>query len=119
MATPFCMNRETKVMVRRPEGSVLSHGNAVVGDIDHEAPRYYCNLHNIDPVAYPIDPDVKIDPNYVWDGIDYDNPNPWQNGNGNGNQDEAEDENEDNDENGNRNGNRNNDSENHGPNGYD
>ena len=119
MATPFCMNRETKVMVRRPEGSVLSHGNAVVGDIDHEAPRYYCNLHNIDPVAYPIDPDVKIDPNYVWDGIDYDNPNPWQNGNGNGNQDEAEDENEDNDENGNRNGNRNNDSENHGPNGSD
>ncbi|NLY71239.1 MAG: hypothetical protein GX076_06130, partial [Clostridiales bacterium] len=69
LATPFCFNRETKVMVRRPEGSVLSYGNHVVADINYEAPRYYCNLHNLDPTAYPIDPDVQLDPNFIWNGV--------------------------------------------------
>jgi len=81
LSTPYCFNRENKVMIRRPEGSVLSYGDAVVGDIGYEAPRHYCNLHNINPNAYPIDPNKELNPDYLWDeNSDW----PWNNDN-NGN----------------------------------
>lgn len=84
LATPYCRNSENKVMIRRPEGSVLSSGGYTVGDIDYEAPRYYCNLHNPDPSSYPIDPDKQLTP-FV-PGFNDDNNSgglpPWLGGNG-------------------------------------
>ncbi|MDD4615206.1 MAG: transglycosylase domain-containing protein [Caldisericia bacterium] len=86
LATPYCSHRETKVMVNRPKGSVTTYGKFVVGDIAYEAPDYYCNLHNIDTSSYPIDPNAVVNPNYIWDGTNYeetDDEKPGNNGNGN------------------------------------
>ena len=68
LATPFCPNTATRVMVRRPSGSVVSAGNYTVGDINFEAPSYYCNEHNIDTATYPIDPKKTINSDFVWNG---------------------------------------------------
>ncbi|MDD2215644.1 MAG: penicillin-binding transpeptidase domain-containing protein, partial [Eubacteriales bacterium] len=97
LATPYCFNKETKVMVRRPEGSVLSYGNSVVSDINYEAPHYYCNLHNIDPASYPIDPKATLNPNFNWNQNDNDDSNNGDGNNGNGNNENSDnpDENED------------------------
>ena len=62
LATPSCPHPVTKVMVKRPDGSVISYGNAVVGDIAYNAPTHYCNLHNPDPSSYPIDPNQTVTP---------------------------------------------------------
>lgn len=68
LATPYCYNQVTKVMTRRPEGSVIRFNDITVADIEYEAPHYYCNLHNPDPLTYPIDPNKTLDPNFVWQG---------------------------------------------------
>ena len=62
LATPYCPNVETKVLINRPEGSVTTYGDMTVGDIAYEAPDYYCNLHNPDPSSYPIDPNAVQQP---------------------------------------------------------
>lgn len=91
LATPYCSNVESKVMVRRPAGSVISYGGFTVGDIGYEVPRYYCNLHNPDIHTYPIDPNKQLE-NYTppeddnggnGNGNDSDIP-PWLDGNGGG-----------------------------------
>lgn len=50
---------------------------------------YYCHEHNIDPTNYPIDPEQKLNEDFVWiepDPIDVDPPvDDPGNGNGNGN----------------------------------
>ena len=50
---------------------------------------YYCYEHNIDPTKYPIDPEQKLNEDFVWiepDPIDVDPPvDDPGNGNGNGN----------------------------------
>ncbi|MDD2484050.1 MAG: PBP1A family penicillin-binding protein [Eubacteriales bacterium] len=66
LATPYCTNVSTKVLVRRPSDSNLTYGSYKVGDIDYEAPNYYCNKHNLDPATYPIDPAVTLDDSFVW-----------------------------------------------------
>jgi penicillin-binding protein 1A len=85
LATPYCYNTASKVMIRRPEGSVLSYGGFTVADIEYEAPYYFCNRHNYDTAAYPIDPNVQLqtDP---WSGGQNGIP-PWldQNNGNNGN----------------------------------
>lgn len=58
LATPYCPNQETKVLVNRPEGAVTSYESFTVGDIAYEAPDHYCNLHNLDSGSYPIDPNT-------------------------------------------------------------
>ena len=91
LATPHCYNQENKVMIRRPEGSVITYGNATVADIQYEAPVYYCNLHNLDTLTYPIDPNVEVQPFNPWNGgsegvppwLDWNNGNNGNNGNGN------------------------------------
>ncbi|MBE6032695.1 MAG: PBP1A family penicillin-binding protein [Clostridiales bacterium] len=91
LATPYCVNRETKVLSDRPEGSVTKikfkdpkKGTVeyVVEDIQYEKPDYYCHLHNTDVLLYPTDP-YLIDEetgempenNFVWDGFTYYDPN--------------------------------------------
>ncbi len=89
LATPHCHNAESKVMIRRPEGSVITYGNATVGDIEYEAPVYFCNLHNLDTLTYPIDPNVELQPYNPWNGgnegvppwLDWNNGNNGNNGN--------------------------------------
>ncbi|HZK01884.1 MAG TPA: transglycosylase domain-containing protein, partial [Anaerovoracaceae bacterium] len=85
LATPYCSEAESKVMVRRPSGSVLSHGGFTVGDIDYEAPSYYCNLHNPDTATYPIDPDKELKPYIPPEDEEGDGDN--DNGNGENDQD--------------------------------
>lgn len=75
LATPYCYNTENKVMVRRKEGSVISYGDFKVGDIEYEAPHYYCNLHNPDPHSYPINPNLSIQP-YIPRGNEQNNGSP-------------------------------------------
>ena len=73
-------------MVRRPPGSVLSYGGFTVADIKYEAPSYYCNRHNFDTAAYPIDPNTELQPD-PWNGGQNGTP-PWlgpDNGNNNRN----------------------------------
>lgn len=97
LATPHCHNAESKVMIRRPEGSVITYGNATVGDIEYEAPVYFCNLHNLDTLTYPIDPNVELQPYNPWNGgnegvppwLDWNNGNNGNNGNGNGDNNDA------------------------------
>ena len=48
-ATPWCSETEKKKMM----------------DDDVKA-EYYCNEHNIDPEKYPIDPDKKLNKDFVW-----------------------------------------------------
>ena len=91
LATPYCSNAENRVMTRRPEGSVTTYGGATVGDIEHEAPHYYCNLHNPDPLSYPIDPEKQLQP-YIPEGNSNGVP-PWIDGGWNG--DESVNGNED------------------------
>ncbi|GAB1476604.1 hypothetical protein MASR2M70_14400 [Bacillota bacterium] len=84
LATPYCTNVQNKVMTRRPEGSVTTYGDYTVGDIEFEAPHYYCNLHNPDPSSYPIDPSKQLQPYIPQENT----IPPWidgGNGNGNGN----------------------------------
>lgn len=68
LATPYCPNVVTKVMVKRHSGSTISYGNYTVGDIAYEAPRYYCNLHNLDTATYPINPKATLNTDFVWNG---------------------------------------------------
>ncbi len=70
LATPYCPNQQSKVMIQRPKGSVTSYGNAVVGDIEYEVPNYYCNRHNPDPVSYPISPNEELTFIDNWDNDD-------------------------------------------------
>ncbi|MFA7660566.1 MAG: hypothetical protein WCX60_05160, partial [Anaerovoracaceae bacterium] len=57
----------------------------------YEAPVYYCNLHNLDTLTYPIDPNVEVQPFNPWNGgsegvppwLDWNNGNNGNNGNGN------------------------------------
>ncbi|MBR0599513.1 transglycosylase domain-containing protein [Clostridiales bacterium BAD-6] len=63
LATPYCPNAVTKVAVKRPYAV-----NPSVGDIEYEAPGYYCNLHNLDTSTYPIDPNATLNPDFNWDG---------------------------------------------------
>lgn len=93
LATPYCTNYQNKVMVRRPEGSIISHGNATVGDIEYEVPRYYCNLHNPDITNYPIDPDKQLE--YYYPPENGGGMPPWIDDQGEGNG-EGEGENSDN-----------------------
>ncbi|MDO4553205.1 MAG: PBP1A family penicillin-binding protein, partial [Bacillota bacterium] len=71
LATPYCSHRESSVKVQRPEGSLISYGGFSVADIGYEAPTYYCNLHNLNPTLYPIDPNAALDSGFVWDGVTY------------------------------------------------
>ncbi|HPO05393.1 MAG TPA: hypothetical protein PLV37_07750, partial [Bacillota bacterium] len=45
------------------------------GDIEYEAPHYYCNLHNPDPHSYPINPNLSIQP-YIPRGNEQNNGSP-------------------------------------------
>lgn len=62
LATPYCPNQQTKVLVNRPEGAVTTYGEFTVSDIAYEAPDHYCNLHNPDSSSYPIDPNTINNP---------------------------------------------------------
>ena len=96
LATPYCPNVISKVFVKRP----ASDGSSV-GDSAYEAPAYYCNLHNLDTVTYPINPTETLNPDFTWDGTitnpDGTTTNPTDPGNttgggtnnGNGNQDDG------------------------------
>lgn len=63
LATPFCPHAVSKVFVKRPYTVDPS-----VGDIAYEQPSYYCNLHNPNPMVYPIDPNAVYNPDNLWDG---------------------------------------------------
>jgi penicillin-binding protein 1A len=65
LATPYCPNPVSQVRIRRPEGSVIYYEGAGVADIGYEVPRYYCHLHNLDPIMYPIDPSQTLDTTFV------------------------------------------------------
>jgi penicillin-binding protein 1A len=71
LATPYCYDAVNKIMTMRPEGSITTYENFTVGDIEYEAPKYYCNIHNPDPMSYPIDPTKQLQ---IY--------NPGSNGNG-------------------------------------
>lgn len=47
LATPDCLNKEEKTY-------------SLYGDNAESPPEYYCNLHNSDPVNYPIDPHESL-----------------------------------------------------------
>ena len=92
LATPYCPNPVSKVMVKRPYPA-----DPNVGDIAYEAPSYYCYLHNPDVTQYPIDPAKTLNPGSgnggVWDGsegnpdgggVTPNNGDGGGNGNGNG-----------------------------------
>ncbi|MDD3168507.1 MAG: transglycosylase domain-containing protein [Eubacteriales bacterium] len=93
LATPYCPNPSSRVFVKRPYAVDPS-----VADYSYEQPSYYCNLHNPNVVQYPIDPNVTLDPGFIWDGgsgnpdgggiipIEPGNGNHNGNDNGNGNQ---------------------------------
>jgi penicillin-binding protein 1A len=53
LATPWCPNTEKK-----------SYSTVNGGDSSNSKPKYYCNLHNIKPGKYPIDPDKKLDKDF-------------------------------------------------------
>ena len=85
LATPFCPNAATRVVVKRPYPA-----DPNVGDIAYEQPSYYCNLHNPDVTQYPIDPAKTLSPGSgIWDGSvgdpDGGGITPVKPGNGNGN----------------------------------
>lgn len=66
LATPWCPNKETRVLVKRPYPA-----NPSVGDIAYEQPSYYCHLHNLNVSQYPIDPSKTLSPGSdIWDGSD-------------------------------------------------
>ena len=91
LATPWCPSPITKVAIKRPDGPVEN-----VADGEYDAPATYCNLHNLDPGAYPVKEGLTADPNFTWTPpADPNNPdNPWggqpgegtepNNGNGSG-----------------------------------
>lgn len=90
LPTPYCPNPVTQVRIRRPEGSVIYYEGAGVADIGYEVPHYYCNLHNLDPIMYPIDPSKTLDTTFVWPELppglgddDEDEKPPKNNGNDN------------------------------------
>jgi penicillin-binding protein 1A len=62
LATPYCPNAASKIFVKRPYPA-----DPAVGDIAYEQPSYYCNLHNPNPMAYPVDP-VRLIPGDIWNG---------------------------------------------------
>jgi len=105
LATPYCHSTTSKVMVRRPPGSVLSYGGFTVADIEYEAPSYYCNRHNFDTATYPIDPNTELQPD-PWSGGQNGMP-PWH-GPDNGNNNRNNGNNGNNDNNGNNGNNDNN-----------
>lgn len=61
LSTPWCPLPVSRVFVRRPVPP-----DPRVGDFGYELPTHYCNLHNPDPVQYPIDPSKTLDTTYVW-----------------------------------------------------
>jgi penicillin-binding protein 1A len=64
LATPYCYNVTGKVFVKRPYPADPS-----VADIAYELPSYYCNLHNPNPMAYPVDPGAVTTPGNTGDGV--------------------------------------------------
>lgn len=50
LATPYCPTR----ILFNPDGG--------------DKPTYYCNLHNSDPEAFPIDPEKELVVDFYWDG---------------------------------------------------
>jgi membrane peptidoglycan carboxypeptidase len=62
LATPWCPHTEKESF------NTLNGGSSVSGS----KPKYYCNLHNIKPGKYPIDPDKKLDKDFDPDGSDDD-----------------------------------------------
>ncbi|MDD2189353.1 MAG: transglycosylase domain-containing protein [Eubacteriales bacterium] len=87
MATPYCYNVVSSVFVKRPYTA-----DPRVGDYAYEMPSYYCNIHNPDLTAYPIDPSTTLNPDNMWDGSEgYPTGggiipiNPGNNGNSNSN----------------------------------
>ena len=87
LVTPFCPNPVTQVRIRRPEGSVIYYEGVGVADSGYGIPQYYCNLHNLDPVMYPIDPSKTLDTTFVLPGtppgLGEDEVPPEDDGNGN------------------------------------
>ncbi len=59
-ATPWCTNIQT-----------------ITTTSDDVHAMYYCHLHNIDPVTYPIDPTQKLNTDFVW--IDPEDPEDPEN----------------------------------------
>lgn len=56
LATPDCPNTRSLTGLLRPYMP-----SKKVGDYKRELPHYYCNIHNSNPGAYPIDPDKKLE----------------------------------------------------------
>lgn len=53
LATPYC----TDIY------SVSGYdGETQIDEDGNELPQHYCNLHNTDPISYPIDPEVELQP---------------------------------------------------------
>ena len=59
LATPWCPNTETKKF-----GTLNSMTAIDTSQPNQTAPTYYCNLHNLDPSQFPIDPNVQLDTNF-------------------------------------------------------
>lgn len=84
LATPDCFNLSNKMGIQRPYGIMN------VGDINYEAPHYYCHLHNSNSALYPVNPEGGT---YVFEGVvtstsgEPGEGNNNGNGNGNGNKD--------------------------------
>ncbi|MBN7772753.1 transglycosylase domain-containing protein [Clostridium aminobutyricum] len=87
LATPACHSTKTVLGVKRPYGI-----NRAVGDSSYEVPHYYCNIHNTNTGAYPIDPNANG--SYTFEGVQppatpgdtEQNPDENQNPNGNSDQ---------------------------------
>ena len=60
LATPWCPNHSTKVLINRPGGPTKD-----LADSQYDAPIYYCNLHNVDTASYPVDPEAEVDHTFV------------------------------------------------------
>lgn len=60
LATPWCTEHSSRVMIRRPGGPTKN-----LGDSQYDAPIYYCNHHNVDTATYPVDPSVTVDTTFV------------------------------------------------------